>query len=162
MVFESLLAYSRQQSDALSKRVIAPLAGSFGFAMGGPAGEVYDEEAFHHFLDIERTRTQRSEGALLLVLVSLRKNTGSSVIPREWSSVLFSGLAHCVRDIDFIGWYRDQRIAGAVLAQGLEIPSAEAMKRIAERVTKILRHRLPAATADRLRVRIIQLGPRAK
>ena len=31
---------------------------------------------------------------------------------------MFSGLALSVREVDFIGWYRKERIAAAVLTQG--------------------------------------------
>jgi hypothetical protein len=154
--------YSRQRAESASRRS-APLTSAFGFALTGRMGEIYDEDAFQHFLDIERTRTKRSERSMVLLLVSLRPCQASGAqIPRAISSRLFEGLSHCVREVDFIGWYREQRVAGAVLAQGCEAPGVGATKRIAERVTTILRRHLPPAVAERLRIRVVQLGARAK
>jgi hypothetical protein len=154
--------YSRQWAESASKRS-APLTSAFGFALSGPTGEIYDEDAFRHFLDVERTRAKRSDRSMVLLLVSLRPTHASGAqIPLAISSRLFEGLSHCVREVDFIGWYREQRVAGAVLAQGCEKPGVEATRRITERVTTILRRRLPPAVAERLRIRVIQLGTRAK
>ena len=99
----------------------------------------------------------------MLLLVSLRKCPDAGIhVPRAVSSSLFSGLAHCVREVDFIGWYREQLVAGAVLAQGLDLPGSDAPTRVVERVTNKLSQRLPSTIAERLRVRVVQLGPRTK
>jgi hypothetical protein len=162
MVFESFLTYSRPQSRVVAERVPRPLARSFGFALEGRAGEVYNEETFRHFLGVERTRADRSERTFLLLLVSLRQCPTLGVrVPRAVTASLFSGLSLCVREVDFIGWYRDERVAGAVLAQG-GAPGSDAPARIVERVTTLLSRRLPSDIAERLRVRVVQLGPRLK
>jgi len=162
MLFESFLTYSRMQSEAAADRREKPHVGSFGFALNGRAGDVYNEEAFRHFLAVERSRAERSERSFLLLLVSLRKCPDHGVaVPRALSSALFAGLSLCVREVDFIGWYRDERVAGAVLAQGLDVPGSDAPARIVERVTAILGRRLPSTIAERLRVRVVQLGLRA-
>jgi hypothetical protein len=153
MVFESLLAYSRVRSET-SARGESPQ--DVGFT--GNAGEAYNERAFRYFLAIERTRAERSERSFLLLLVSLSKCPDQGHrIPRTVCSSLFSSLALCVREVDFIGWYRDQDVAGAVLAQGLE-PDSDAPARIIERVTNELSQRLPSRIAERLRVRVVHLG----
>jgi hypothetical protein len=162
VVFESFLTYSRPQSRAVPSHIQKPPARSFGFALKGRAGEVYNEEAFRHFLGVERTRADRSERTFLLLLVSLRKCPTLGVeVPRAISASLFSGLSLCVREVDFIGWYREERVAGAVLAQG-DAPGSDAPARIVERVTTLLSRRLPSTIAERLRVRVVQLGPRVK
>jgi hypothetical protein len=63
-----------------------------------------------------------------------------------------------VREVDFIGWFRNQQVAGAVLAQGLEEPGAHASRRVVERVNRVLSERLPKSVATRLRVRVVRLG----
>jgi hypothetical protein len=81
--------------------------------------------------------------------VSLRKCPDQGLrIPRTVRSALFAGLALCVREVEFIGWYRDQDVAGAVLAQGLESDS-DAPVRIIERVRNELSQRLPSRFAER-------------
>jgi hypothetical protein len=163
MVFESLLTISRPRTVATTIRPESPSLVSTSFALDGGVGDVYNEEAFRHFLTIERMRAVRSERPFLLLLVSLRKcPKAGSEVPRSVSGELFSALGLCVREIDFIGWYREGQVAGAVLAQGLEAPGAGALARIVDRVTSNLRAELPAHIAGRLRVRVVRLGYNAK
>jgi hypothetical protein len=131
---------------------------SCGLAQADRAVHAYNEEAFRHFLTIERRRSERAKRAFLLLLVSLRKEPGLSVaISPPVASRMFSGLALCVREVDFIGWYRTERIAGAVLTQGAGAPEPDAAQRISERVTEVLGRRLSASMARRLQVRVLQL-----
>lgn len=136
---------------------------SCGLAHEDREGQAYNEQAFRHFLTIERKRAARASRTFLLLLVSLRKQPGVSVAfsPRL-ASRLFSGLALCVREVDFIGWYREGRVAGAVLIQGIGTPDPDAARRIGERVTQILGRRLSAAEVQRLQVRVLQLCRRLK
>jgi hypothetical protein len=160
-VFETLLTFSRVQTETRD-RIETPVVAD-GLVVEGGAGKVYSEGAFRHFLDIERVRVERSERSFLLLLVSLRKCPESGVsVPRAVAPALFSGLALCVREIDFIGWYRQGRVAGAVLAQGFHAPDSEAPSRIVERVTQVLSGRLPEVVSRRLRVRIVQFGRSAE
>lgn len=162
-VFESFFSDSRMQTQVVSRRSDQP-AREFAFAREGQAGEVYNEEAFRHFLAIERARAERSQRPLLLLLVGLHNSpeSGFEVLP-EQSSALFSGLGECIRDVDFLGWYRERRTLGAVLTQGLGAPCADdTHSRITRRVRDVLRSHLPDGVAERLRVRVVQLGPQAK
>ena len=112
---------------------------SCGLALEDREGQAYNEEAFRHFLAIERKRSERARRSFLLLLVSLRKQPGMSVtFTSEVASRLFSGLSLCVREVDFIGWYREERVAGAVLTQGIGTTEPDASRRIGERVTEIL------------------------
>ena len=130
---------------------------SCGLAQKDGAVHAYNEEAFRHFLTIERKRSERAKRTLLLLLVSLSEQPGMTVaIPPHVASRMFSGLALCVREVDFIGWYRAERIAGAVLTQGSGAPEPDAARRISERVSEVLRQRLSAPLASRLQVRVVQ------
>ena len=121
--------------------------------------EVYSEEAFHHVLSIERTRAQLTNSSFILLLIRVKTSFGSSVeISPAAAAALFSGLASCLREVDFFGWHRDARIAGAVLAQGPVRPGAEVVPRIVARVTQVLSGRLPAG--QRLDVRVVRLDRR--
>jgi hypothetical protein len=136
---------------------------SCGLALEDRAGQAYNEQAFRHFLTIERKRAARASRSFLLLLVSLRKEPGSSVtINTKSASRLFSGLALSVREVDFIGWYRQERVAAAVLTQGLGNPDPTAVGAIRERVTQVLGQRLSRAEAQRLQVRVVQLSRRPK
>ena len=117
----------------------------------------YSEEAFRYFLGLERKRADRSGRSLLLLLVNLTTDgNGDSGLTAAISARLFAGLSLCVRDVDFIGWYREGRVAGAVLTQGADSPALEASEQISQRVTEVLRKRLPGNIAQRLQVRVLQ------
>ena len=164
MSFESLLAYSRLFGEAALRRRDESSVDSLGVvALEGRIGDVYTEQAFCHFLEVERVRAVRSGRTFFLLLVSLRRcpERGVRFGSRAAASLLQS-LALCVREVDFIGWYRDQQVVGAVLAQGLEEPGAEASGRVVERVNRILSQRLPKPVAARLRLRVVRLGSPSK
>lgn len=119
--------------------------------------QAYSEEAFRYFLGLERKRAERSGRALLLLLVGLTPDSGGDPsVPSGVSTKLFSGLSQCVRDVDFIGWYRHGRVAGAVLTQGAESPALEASEQIGQRVIELLGKRLPASIVSRLQIRVLQ------
>jgi hypothetical protein len=153
----------RTQRGHLAVRVAQMENCSCGLALEDRTGQAYNEQAFRHFLAIERKRAARARRSFLLLLVSLRKEPGASVvINAKAASRLFSGLAGCVREVDFIGWYREERVAGAVLTQGTDTPAPAAVKGIADRVTDALGQRLSASEAQRLQVRVLRLSRRAR
>ena len=161
MAFESLFPYlplrqlaSERSSKVQSKQHLL-------LALNGRPGDVYDEDAFRHFLAVERMRAQRSQRPFLLLLVSIRGSRIIDEVPGSVSPALFTGLGLCVREIDFVGWYRQGRVAGAVLPQGVGLHDRDASHRIVSRVNRILGEHLPSV-AGRLRVRTVQLGARAR
>jgi hypothetical protein len=132
-----------------------------GMAPEDRTGQAYNEQAFRHFLAIERRRAARASRSFLLLLVSLRRQPGQgAVISKGVASRLFAALALCVREVDFIGWYREERVAGALLTQGPATPEPAATSRIGDRVTQILRTHLSAREAQQLQVRVVQLRRR--
>ncbi len=129
----------------------------------GRAFHAYNQEAFHYFLALERTRAERSRRSVVLVLASTLRRAGVRR-PMDSSSAqkLFAGLWLCTRDADFIGWYREGRIAGAVLAQRSEHQSGNVCRRIRARVLDVLFGALPKSTRAMLRVHVVQLLPKAQ
>jgi hypothetical protein len=134
----------------------------FGFAFDGP-GEIYNEVTFRHFLALERKRAEQAGRPLLLMLVSFSHlpQARGRMAPTLAARV-FSGLGACVREVDFIGWYRDGQVAGAVLAQGDELPRIELPRLIAERVTDALQRRIPRRLAGGLHVRVLHVHGNAQ
>jgi len=136
---------------------------SCGLALEDREGQAYNEEAFRHFLAIERKRSERASRSFMLLLVRLRKQPGgSATFTSGVAARVFSGLALCVREVDFVGWYRAERVAAAVLIQGVGTPEPDASRRIGERVTEILDKHLSPHVAERLHVRVLQLCQRPK
>jgi hypothetical protein len=127
------------------------------------AYEAYQEGAFRHFLTLERKRAERSGRSMLLMLVEFKASpNGDGLLDAAMASRLFAALSGCVREIDFIGWYRTGRVAGAVLTQGPDAPDQDVSQQIGERVAQVLSERLPVQVRHRIQVRILQLHSTVK
>ncbi len=128
-----------------------------------PAGRAYNEEAFRYFLSNERMRSERSDRPFLLLLVDLKKQRGASVrFDVAVAAQLFVGLGRCLRETDFVGWYRDRRLAGAVLTQLPDASSVDLCRVVRERASTALSESLPSDMFSRLQMRIFQLPPSRK
>ena len=135
---------------------------SCGYAEGR-SGEAYNEEAFRYFLEIERRRSEVSTRPFLLLLVDVKKQPGESpLIPQATVAGLFAGLSLCLRETDFVGWYRQERVAGAVLTQRPDMPQANVAKHVAKRVRRALSEQLEADVSSRLQVRVYRIPPMPK
>jgi hypothetical protein len=99
---------------------------------------------------------------MVLVLVSLRLSPGrSELLTDSAASTLLTGLVACVREIDFVGWYRQDRVVGAVLPQGT-VSSAELRSQILKRILTSLKTSLPADATRHLHVRVVRFGSKEK
>jgi hypothetical protein len=127
------------------------------------AYEAYNEEAFRHFLTIERKRAERSGRSMLLLMVEFNAEPNSETqMDAAVTARLFTALSESVREIDFIGWYRTGRVAAAVLTQGPDAPTPEVSQLVGGRVAQTLAERLPAPIRRRIQVRVMQLQSKAK
>jgi hypothetical protein len=124
-------------------------------------GREYDEEAFLYFLHVERARAQRSNGRLRVLFATLEPAPGkTSEIPRAAAARLFRALRLSLRETDVTGWFRRDRVAGALLcadAGALETGAPDAIER---RIVEEVRPRLPVKVGRTLRIRVVQLHPR--
>ena len=128
----------------------------------GRLDRAYNEVAFWHFLTVDRRRAERSTRSLILILVTVRHNPGSSAKLSDATALaIFSGLGTCVREVDFVGWYREGYVPAAVLAQGVSA-HGEARQRIAERVLTSVRTRLSSGESSNLHVRVVRLGGKVR
>jgi len=126
----------------------------------GLIGQAYNEAAFRHFLAVDRMRAERLQRLVILVLASVREGPGrSSKLTHHAASVMFEALAASVREVDFVGWFCEGRVAGAVLAQG--VGAADERAAISKRILTTLRTALPSDRASDVRVRVIRLGSEA-
>ena len=74
----------------------------------GQVGQAYNEAAFRHFLAVDRPRAERSQRFLYLVLVAVRQSPGRRAkLTDATAAALFRGLGASVREVDFVGWYRE-------------------------------------------------------
>ena len=126
---------------------------SCGVALEGRLGQAYNEEAFRHFLAIERKRSERTARPFLLLLVDVQEPPGVSVrIEPAVAKKLFSGLWLGVRETDFIGWYSQEHVAGAVLTELGDGPGPDVFRLVGQRLSRVLREGLPSDVARRVRV----------
>ena len=127
----------------------------------GP-GRAYNEAAFLHFLAVDRRRAQRGMRSLLLVLVTVRQSHDRTPkLTDRTAAALFAGLGTCIRETDFVGWYKEDRIAAAVLPLCGNEPD-DVRQRTADRVLQALRQRLSAAQSRNVRVRVVRLGGKVR
>ncbi len=125
-----------------------------------PVDEVYQEADFRYFLGIERQRAERRGRSLLLVLIDVG-GIGSRKLGRDAAAAIaFDVLGACVRESDFVGWYRQATVAGAVLVQGDAPPAPETCREIGRSVSGLLAGALP--TGAPIDVKVLQLDARKK
>jgi hypothetical protein len=126
---------------------------------GGRVGQAYNEAAFRYFLSVDRSRAQRAQRALYLVMVAVSESTGRRArLTNGTAAAIFEGLSASVRDVDFVGWYQEGHVAAAVLTQGMKAPAGRVPSLIAARVRMELSKRLDDAQTGNLRVRAVRLG----
>jgi hypothetical protein len=116
-------------------------------------GEACNEEAFRHFLAMERRRSRRSGRAFLLLLV---RPTGAR-LDAAVAEKLFACLWHCLRESDQVGWFREGRVAGALLT---DVSGADVAAAVCEKVRGSLQAGLPPDIASGIAVRAFRLPSR--
>ena len=130
-----------------------------GLASSDAPGEAYNEEAFRYFLDLERKRSELSNRPFVLLLVDLSQESSVTTPDIDPGSAqkLFSALSACVRETDFIGWYKAGSVAGAVLTQHSDTQGADVQEAVSRRFEQSLRKHLPSDLEALVRVRVYQL-----
>ncbi len=118
--------------------------------------QVYPEDVFRHLLAVERTRSERSGRPFALLLVDLKPDVrGSSVLLHPLvARKIFAGLAQCLRETDYMGWYRAEAVVGAVLTELPDGPDVVAPNNVAARANHVLSQNLPSRVANRIRLRL--------
>jgi hypothetical protein len=136
---------------------------SYGVVLEERLGQAYDDQAFRYFLDIECRRAVRAHRPVLLLLLDASEppETGADMDP-VLVAKLFSGLWRCLRETDVVGWYREDRVLGAILTQVEDGLRPEATREIRQRANRALCEGLSPDVARRLRVRVYQLRPGPK
>ena len=136
---------------------------SCGFALQDGSGEAYNEEAFQYFLEVERKRSEISHRPFLLMLIEFSRHPAgiNPEIDVVTTGTLFSMLRRCLRETDFVGWYRERRVAGAVLTQHGEPDRDDLSEVVRGRVGEALEKHFSPDRPRRLQVRVYQLSPHA-
>lgn len=102
----------------------------------------YNEDAFRYLLAVERERFDRSGRSFLLLLLAPapQPGVGARIAPRV-ARKLFASLRSCLRETDFVGWYHDERVAGALLTDLGERTATAVERRVGQTIGSALRQR---------------------
>jgi len=136
---------------------------SCGAATHGRRGGAFNQEAFRYLLETERRRAERAGRPILLLLVGL-KDTAKRSVPfaDAGAEAVLRGLWACVREVDIVGWFREERVAGAILPQGPEPLHPEAPRLIGERTSRVLLQHIGDLAGPEVQVRVLQLRPKRR
>jgi hypothetical protein len=127
---------------------------------GNAVSRAYDAQALRYLLAVERTRAHRANRALVVVLVTPQRQADSgSQFERALGERILAALSASVREVDFVGWFRQDRVVAAVLAQSTDAPDRAAVDRILARMRRRLDDGAAVPISGRLRVRVVHLAP---
>jgi hypothetical protein len=121
------------------------------------AAGVYNEEAFHYLLTVEYKRFARSRRPFVLALIE--EATVAPEPPRIRPAVsrsVFAALSHSLRETDVIGWYREDRVVGAVLTHLGDRPLTEVSRLMTGKITRAVNEESSRRSVQRLDVKIYQ------
>jgi hypothetical protein len=135
---------------------------SEALTMDSRIAEAYNEDAFRYFLTIERQRSEASGRPFLLLLIDFGKGSRRTPIDAATAERLFEALGSCLRDTDFVGWYRQGQIVGGVLTQDSSDVESDVVTCVTDRVHGAIAANLPPVVLDRVQVRAYQVPSAAK
>jgi hypothetical protein len=135
---------------------------SYGVVLEGRFGQAYNEQAFRYFLQIERGRAARAQRPVLLLLLELKKSEAPAHIDPVLAAKVFDCLWRCLRETDVMGWYREDRVAGAVLTHVEGECGPDVLDIIRQRVGETLCASLTTDVARQFRVRVYRCRPQLK
>jgi hypothetical protein len=129
-----------------------------GFAVRGDAGLVYSEQAFHYLLDVERTRAESAQRPFLLMRIASNDAEGG-LNPRRAMRPerLFPIVRQCLRETDFVGWYRLGAVVGAALTHDGDRGTKHSSGVVRARIVKALDSALPSDVVSRLRLHLYEV-----
>jgi hypothetical protein len=117
----------------------------------GHLRNVYNEETLRTVLADECKRSERSGREFQILLVSLAAPDESSVsMGKDTASQLLVALGRCLRGTDYIGWYRERLVLGAVLTAIEDNPQAMVSYQIEQRIIEVFRECLSVDDFDRI------------
>jgi hypothetical protein len=117
---------------------------------------MYNEEAFR-LLASESKRSVRSGYSFnILLIYSIDKHGLTQHMDCNVTDTVVGALLRTVRETDYIGWYLERRIVGAVLTVLGQDSEVEVSARIQQRLMEIIRSEVSAEKNDHRQIRICQ------
>jgi hypothetical protein len=136
-----------------ASRLSEAMKGMASFSQSG----AYNQEVFRYLLQSESKRSERS-GYFCRILLVHRTNAQGAIVQMDShvAKTVMAALSRSLRDTDYIGWYREGRIAGAVLTVLVQESMAQVASHLQKRLVEILRAELGVKETSLLQIRVCQ------
>ena len=117
----------------------------------------YDQEIFRYLLENESKRSERS-GHFCQILLVYWIDAQERIVQMDShvAKTVMAALSRSLRETDYIGWYRDGRIVGAVLTVLVQEAMAQVASHFQKRLAEILQSKLSIEESRRLQIRVCQ------
>jgi hypothetical protein len=136
-----------------ASRLREAVKGMTGFSQSG----AYNQEAFQYLLESESKRSERSGHRCQILLLYWTDAQGRIVqMDSHIAKTVMAASSRSLRETDYIGWYRDGRIVGAVLTVLVQESMAQVASRLQERLADVLQSELSIEASRRLQIRVCQ------
>lgn len=125
---------------------------------GASQSVTYNEETFRYLLESEAKRSERS-GYFCRVLFVYRSDAHGRRIAKMDShaaKTVMAALSGCLRETDYIGWYREGLVAGGVLTVVGRDAASDVFGRLQRDLAESLRTELGAEEASRFEIRVLR------
>jgi hypothetical protein len=117
----------------------------------------YNQEAFRYLLDSESKRSKRSGRFCQILLIFSTDAQGRIVQMDSYvAKTVMAALPRSLRETDYIGWYRDGHIVGAVLTVLVQETMAQVTAHLQPRLEEIIQAELGVEETSRLQIRVCQ------
>ena len=115
----------------------------------------YNEEAFRYLLESESKRSERSGRFYQILLVYWIDVQGRiEQMDSHVAMTVMAALPRSLRETDYIGWYRDGRIVGAVLTVLVQESMTQVTSHLQKRLAELLQSELSIEESRRLQIRV--------
>jgi hypothetical protein len=114
----------------------------------------YNQETFRYLLESESNRSERSGHFCQVLLMYWTDADGRIVqMDAQVAKTVMAASIRSFRETDYIGWYRDGRIIGAVLTVLVQESMAQVASHLQKRLTEVLQSELSIEASRRLQIR---------
>jgi hypothetical protein len=118
---------------------------------------VYNQEVFRQLLECESKRSERS-GRLWQILLLYRTDAQGGIVQMnsDVAQRVISASFHSFRETDYIGWYRDGHIIGAILTVQEKEAMTQVTASLQPRLEETLRAKVGVEENSHLQIRVLQ------
>lgn len=117
----------------------------------------YNQIVFRYLLESESKRSERSGHFCQILLMYSTDAQGRIVLmDSHVAKTVIAASSRSLRETDYVGWYRDGHIVGAVLTVLVQETMAQVSTHLQPRLVEILRAELGFKETNRLQIRVCQ------